>query len=46
MTLVFFVLFSWFMVKAKTRRQVIALVLAGTTPPGAHSIGCSSATSL
>ncbi len=31
MTLVFFVLFSWFMVKAKTRRQVIALVLAGTT---------------
>ena len=45
MTLVCFVLFSWFMVKAKTRRQVIALALAGTTvavliaPPRAEAQG-------
>jgi len=30
MALVFFVLFSWFMVKARTRRQVVALCMAGT----------------
>jgi hypothetical protein len=30
MALVFFVLFSWFMVKARTRRQVMALCMAGT----------------
>jgi len=45
MTLVFFVLFSWFMVKAKTRRQVMALALGGTTaalliaPPRAEAQG-------
>jgi hypothetical protein len=31
MTFVFFVIFSWFVVKAKTRRQVLALTLVGTT---------------
>jgi hypothetical protein len=31
MTFVFFVIFSWFVVKAKTRRQVLALALVGTT---------------
>ena len=30
MTAVFFVLFSWFMVIAKTRRQVLAITLVGT----------------
>ena len=30
MALVFFVLFSWFMVKARTQRQVMALCIAGT----------------
>ena len=30
MTVVFFLLFSWFMVTAKTRRQVAAVALAGT----------------
>jgi len=45
MSLVFLVLFSWFVVKAKTRRQVIALALAGTTvallvaPPRAQAQG-------
>ena len=31
MTFLFFVIFSWFVVKAKTQRQVLALALAGTT---------------
>ena len=31
MTFLFFVVFSWFVVKAKTRRQLLALALAGTT---------------
>jgi len=31
MTFLFFVIFSWFVVKAKTRRQVLALALVGTT---------------
>jgi hypothetical protein len=31
MSLVFFILFSWFMVKARTQRQVLALALVGTT---------------
>ena len=31
MTFVFFVILSWFVVKAKTRRQVLALALVGTT---------------
>ncbi len=31
MTFVFFVMFSWFVIKAKTRRQVVALALVGTT---------------
>ena len=31
MTFAFFVIFSWFVVKAKTQRQVLALALAGTT---------------
>jgi len=31
MTFVFFVIFSWFVAKAKTRRQVLALALVGTT---------------
>ena len=31
MTFLFFVMFSWFVVKAKTQRQVLALALAGTT---------------
>jgi len=31
MTFLFFVMFSWFVVKAKTRRQVLALALVGTT---------------
>ena len=45
MSLVFLVLFSWFVVKAKTRRQVIALAFAGTTvallvaPPRAQAQG-------
>ena len=30
MTAVFFLLFSWFMVTAKTRRQVVAVTLTGT----------------
>lgn len=30
MTAVFFLLFSWFMVTAKTRRQVVAITLVGT----------------
>ena len=29
MTYVFFIIFSWFVFKAKTRRQVLALGLAG-----------------
>ncbi len=45
MTFVFFLLFSWFMVKARTRRHVLALALAGTTvavlvaPPRAQAQG-------
>jgi hypothetical protein len=45
MALVFFVLFWWFMVKAKTRRQAMALALAGTiaavliAPPRAEAQG-------
>jgi len=45
MTLVFFLLFSWFMVRARTRRQILALTLAGTTaavlvaPPRAQAQG-------
>ncbi|MGA9057608.1 MAG: hypothetical protein WB763_13975, partial [Terriglobia bacterium] len=31
MTFLFFVIFSWFVVKAKTQRQVLALALAATT---------------
>ena len=31
MTFLFFVIFSWFVMKAKTQRQVLALALAGTT---------------
>jgi len=31
MTFLFFVMFSWFVVKAKTRRQVLTLALVGTT---------------
>jgi len=31
MTVVFFILFSWFLVQAKTRRQVLALSVVGTT---------------
>jgi hypothetical protein len=31
MTFLFFVMFSWFVVKAKARRQVLALALVGTT---------------
>ncbi len=31
MTFVFFVMFSWFVIKAKTRKQVLALALVGTT---------------
>ena len=31
MTCLFFVMFSWFVVKAKTQRQVLALALVGTT---------------
>jgi hypothetical protein len=31
MTFLFFVMFSWFVVQAKTRRQVLALALVGTT---------------
>ena len=31
MTVVFFILFSWFLVQAKTRRQVLALAVVGTT---------------
>ena len=30
MTAAFFLLFSWFMVTAKTRRQVVAITLVGT----------------
>ena len=30
MTAAFFLLFSWFMVTAKTKRQVVAVALAGT----------------
>src|SRR5579863_6045752 len=30
MTVAFFLLFSWFMVTAKTKRQVVAVALAGT----------------
>ena len=40
MTFLFFVMFSWFVVKAKTRRQVLALALVGTTASSA----CRSAT--
>src|SRR2546428_7058666 len=45
MTFVFFVLFSWFVVKARTRRQVLALALAGAVaamvvaPPRVHAQG-------
>jgi hypothetical protein len=31
MTFVFFVMFSWFVIRAKTRKQVLALALVGTT---------------
>ncbi len=45
MTLAFYLLFSWFMVTARTRRQVIALSLAGTltavliAPPRVQAAG-------